>query len=56
MTIDEYADWAAVVANVTERPTNERFSYLGLGLAAEAGEVADVLRSYSATESWITFK
>jgi len=33
MTIDEYAAWAAGVAKVDERPSNERLSYLGLGLA-----------------------
>ena len=44
MTIDEYADWAAAIAKVNEHPTNERFSYLGLGLAAESGEVADHIK------------
>ena len=41
MTIDDYADWAATVAKVTPPATSERLSYLGLGLAAESGEVAD---------------
>jgi NTP pyrophosphatase (non-canonical NTP hydrolase) len=41
MTIDEYAEWAATVAKVSQPPTTERLCYLGLGLAAEAGEVAD---------------
>ena len=41
MTIDEYAAWAATIAKVDQHPTNERLSYLGLGLTAEAGEVAD---------------
>jgi len=40
MTIDEYAAWAATVAKVDAHPSNERLSYLGLGLAGEAGEVA----------------
>jgi NTP pyrophosphatase (non-canonical NTP hydrolase) len=41
MTIDEYGAWAATVAKVAENPVDERWSYLGLGLAAESGEVAD---------------
>src|SRR5215469_77734 len=44
MTIDDYADWAATVAKVTPPATAERLSYLGLGLAAEAGEVADHIK------------
>ncbi len=44
MTIDEYAAWAAAVAMVSRPPTAERLSYLGLGLAAEAGEVADHIK------------
>jgi NTP pyrophosphatase (non-canonical NTP hydrolase) len=44
MTIDEYADWAATVARVSRPPTTERLCYLGLGLAAEAGEVADHIK------------
>src|SRR5215471_13921294 len=44
MTIDEYADWAASVARISAQPTAERLSYLGLGLAAEAGEVADHIK------------
>jgi NTP pyrophosphatase (non-canonical NTP hydrolase) len=44
MTIDEYAEWAATVAKVSRPPTAERLSYLGLGLAAEAGEVADHIK------------
>lgn len=44
MTIDEYAEWAARVAGVTDDPGNERLSYLGLGLAAESGEVADHIK------------
>jgi NTP pyrophosphatase (non-canonical NTP hydrolase) len=44
MTVDEYADWAAGLAKVTENPSSERWSYLGLGLAAEAGEVADHIK------------
>jgi NTP pyrophosphatase (non-canonical NTP hydrolase) len=44
MTIDDYAEWAAAVANIKEAPGNERLSYLGLGLAAESGEVADLIK------------
>jgi NTP pyrophosphatase (non-canonical NTP hydrolase) len=42
MTIDEYATWAASVARIPKGGTldRERLSYLGLGLASEAGEVA----------------
>jgi NTP pyrophosphatase (non-canonical NTP hydrolase) len=41
MTIDEYANWAASVGRISAQPTPEQLSYLGLGLAAESGEVAD---------------
>lgn len=44
MTIDDYAAWAAVTAKVTQPPTNERLSYLGLGLAGESGEVAEHIK------------
>ena len=44
MTIDEYAVWAASVAKVDEHPSNERLSYLGLGLAGESGEVAEHIK------------
>ncbi|MCK1420492.1 nucleoside triphosphate pyrophosphohydrolase family protein [Bradyrhizobium sp. 147] len=44
MTIDEYAAWAARIGKVEEHPSNERLSYLGLGLAGEAGEVADHIK------------
>src|SRR3954462_15314649 len=44
MTIDEYAAWAATIAKVERHPSNERLSYLGLGLAGEAGEVADHIK------------
>ncbi len=43
MTIDDYADWAASVGGIAAQPA-ERLSYLGLGLAAEAGEVADHIK------------
>ena len=44
MTIDQCAQWAATVAKVSASPTPERLSYLGLGLAGEAGEVADLIK------------
>ncbi len=44
MTIDDYAAWAATIAKVDEHPSNERLSYLGLGLAGEAGEVAEHIK------------
>jgi NTP pyrophosphatase (non-canonical NTP hydrolase) len=44
MDIDEYAAWAATVAKIDEHPSNERLSYLGLGLAGESGEVADHIK------------
>ena len=44
MTIDEYAVWAASVAKVDKNPSNERLSYLGLGLAGESGEVAEHIK------------
>jgi len=46
MEIDAYAAWAAQIAGVTKEgaPDLERLSYLGLGLAGEAGEVADLIK------------
>lgn len=44
MTVDEYAAWAAGVAKVDAHPSNERLSYLGLGLAGESGEVAEHIK------------
>jgi NTP pyrophosphatase (non-canonical NTP hydrolase) len=44
MTIDEYADWAATIAGVAAFPPNDKLSYLGLGLAGEAGEVANHIK------------
>ncbi len=44
MTIDDYAEWAATVAKIAANPDNERLSYLGLGLSAESGEVADHIK------------
>jgi hypothetical protein len=44
MTIDDYAAWAATFANVTVAPDTAKLSYLGLGLTAESGEVADHIK------------
>jgi NTP pyrophosphatase (non-canonical NTP hydrolase) len=44
MTIDDYADWAATIANVAAAPEHAKLSYLGLGLTAESGEVADHIK------------
>jgi NTP pyrophosphatase (non-canonical NTP hydrolase) len=44
MTIDEYADWAAGIAGVVASPGNDKLAYLGLGLAGEAGEVAEAIK------------
>jgi NTP pyrophosphatase (non-canonical NTP hydrolase) len=44
MTIDDYADWAATVAKVTQPPAGERLAYLGLGLTGESGEVAEHIK------------
>ena len=46
MTMEEYANWAASVAKVTADPDESKLSYLGLGLSAEAGEVADVIKEW----------
>jgi len=44
MKVEEYADWAASVAGVTADPDESKLTYLALGLSAEAGEVADVIK------------
>jgi len=56
MEIDAFADWAARIARV---PTDgsidrERLSYLGLGLAGEAGEIADLVKKLlrDGDQSW----
>ncbi|HYE52894.1 MAG TPA: nucleoside triphosphate pyrophosphohydrolase family protein [Azospirillaceae bacterium] len=43
MDIEDYAAWAAALSGVSPGGCSdrERLSYLGLGLAGEAGEVAD---------------
>ena len=44
MTIDEYAAWAATLGREPLSANKEMLAYLGLGLAGEAGEVADRLK------------
>lgn len=48
MTIDDYADWAARNARLTAPGTisREQVSYLGLGLAGEAGETVEHIKKY----------
>ncbi|HNB27237.1 MAG TPA: nucleoside triphosphate pyrophosphohydrolase family protein [Alphaproteobacteria bacterium] len=41
MELDDYATWAARVAEATPMTARERLAYLALGLSGEAGEVAD---------------
>ena len=44
MTIDEYAQWVATMPLPDIGSRAERLAYMGLGLAGEAGEVADTIR------------
>ena len=44
MTIDEYAAWAASLPQPSFASEAERLAYPALGLAGEAGEVADAVR------------
>ena len=44
MTIDEYAQWAAGVPQPPAGSRFDRLTYAALGLAGEAGEVADSTR------------
>jgi NTP pyrophosphatase (non-canonical NTP hydrolase) len=44
MTLEEYAQWAATVPKPDHATRAERLAYVGLGLAGEAGEIADTLR------------
>jgi hypothetical protein len=44
ITIDDYAAWAATIAKVTSAPDAAKLSCLGLGLAADPGEVADHIK------------
>jgi NTP pyrophosphatase (non-canonical NTP hydrolase) len=42
--LSAYARWASGVAGRMGGSDRERLAYLGLGLASEAGEVADVIK------------
>ena len=44
MTLDEYSKWAAAQPKPEHPSREQRLAYLGLGLAGEAGEVADTIR------------
>lgn len=56
MMIEEYAAWAAGVAAARMKPaerTEEReLLHLALGLAGEAGEIADHLKNILRGETW----
>jgi hypothetical protein len=54
MEIDAYADWAARIARISPEtmPDRERLSYLGLGLAGEAGEVASLIKKLLRDGAW----
>lgn len=46
MTLDEYAAQVAAVAGISSgaKVSNEKLAYVALGLAGEAGEVADAVK------------
>jgi len=52
MTIDEYAAWAATLGKEPLSANKEMLAYLGLGLAGEAGEVADRLKKFLRDGEW----
>jgi len=52
MTIDEYAAWAATLGRAPLNADKEMLAYLGLGLAGEAGEVADRLKKFLRDGAW----
>jgi NTP pyrophosphatase (non-canonical NTP hydrolase) len=52
MTIDEYAAWAGTLGKEPLSANKEMLSYLGLGLAGEAGEVADRLKKFLRDGKW----
>ena len=52
MTIDEYAAWAATLGSEPLSADREMLAYLGLGLAGEAGEVADLLKKFFRDGHW----
>lgn len=50
-SLDAYARWAAGIASRVGDSDRERLAYLGLGLASEAGELADHLKRLLRDES-----
>ena len=52
MTIDEYAAWAATLGREPLSANKEMLAYFGLGLAGEAGEVADRLKKFLRDGEW----
>ena len=52
MTIDEYAAWAATLGGEPPNTDKQMLAYLGLGLAGEAGEVADLIKKSLRDGAW----
>ena|SRR5947209_3295686 len=52
MKIDEYAAWAATLGREPPSADKQMLAYLGLGLAGEAGEVADLIKKFLRDEQW----
>lgn len=53
MTLDEYATWAETVrSKATEGDRDRLLSYLALGLASEAGEVASDVKKLLRDGTW----
>ena len=52
MTIDEYAAWAATLGGEPPNTDKQMLAYLGLGLAGEAGEVADLIKKFLRDGAW----
>src|SRR5436305_1901109 len=52
MKIDEYAAWAATLGREPPSADKQMLAYLGLGLAGEAGEVADLIKKFLRDGQW----
>ena len=53
MTIDDYATWAASIKRPVGNDNEELdLAYLGLGLAGESGEVAEVIKKRLRNGEW----
>jgi NTP pyrophosphatase (non-canonical NTP hydrolase) len=53
MTIDEYAEWAERIAfPIAAQDEIAGIAYLGLGLAGEAGEAADLVKKRLRDGAW----